>query len=246
MIKVSVIVPVYNTEKYLKRCLDSLVNQTLKDIEIIIINDKSPDNSKKIIKNYETKYDNIKVINNKTNKGIGYNRNLGVKEAKGKYISFIDSDDYIDVNMYEIMYNKAVKDKNDLVICNYHKMLEKDNGNIIEIESDYEFEKIDDTTLKDNPNLIWDINMAPWNKLYSKDLIKGVSFPEDLKYEDAIVTIKCLSKAKNIGFCTEKLNYYLVRNISETGNMDKRVYDILTITDMILNNLKETDYYKDV
>ena len=95
--KVSVIVPVYNTEKYLRRCLDSLVNQTLDDIEIIIIDDKSPDNSALIIDEYKKKYDNkIKVIHNKINKGIGYNRNIGIKKSSGKYIMFIDSDDYLD------------------------------------------------------------------------------------------------------------------------------------------------------
>ena len=111
MIKVSVVVPVYNTSKYLRRCLDSLVNQTLKDIEIIIINDKSTDNSKDIIKEYESKYNNIKVIHNKTNKGIGYNRNLGIEIASGKYIAFVDSDDYIDLNLYKKMHEYSEEEK---------------------------------------------------------------------------------------------------------------------------------------
>ena len=112
--KVSVIVPVYNTEKYLRRCLDSLVNQTLDDIEIIIIDDKSPDNSALIIDEYKKKYDNkIKVIHNKTNKGIGYNRNIGIKKSSGKYIMFIDSDDYLDRSACEKLYSKAVNEQLD-------------------------------------------------------------------------------------------------------------------------------------
>ena len=127
MIKVSVVVPVYNTSKYLRRCLDSLVNQTLKNIEIIIVNDKSTDNSKDIIKEYENKYQNIKVIHNKINKGIGYNRNLGIEIASGKYIAFVDSDDYIDLNLYEKMYEYSEEKKLNLCVCDLKKVDEESN-----------------------------------------------------------------------------------------------------------------------
>ena len=137
MIKVSVVVPVYNTEKYLRRCLDSLVNQTLKDIEIIVIDDASPDNANEILKEYEKKYkDKVKVFHNKTNKGIGYNRNFGIKKATGKYVLFVDSDDFVDEQTCEKMYEKASKDDLDLVICKFHKMLEKDDD-LVEIEPDF-------------------------------------------------------------------------------------------------------------
>ena len=246
MIKVSVIVPAYNASKYLKKCLDSLVNQTLKDIEIIVINDCSTDNTKDILKNYEAKHSNIKVIHNKVNKGIGYNRNLGMKKANGKYISFIDSDDYVDATFLEKMHNKAEKERLDLVICKFHKMLERKDNFLEEIKSDFKIQFFENTTLKDSPNLLLDIEVAPWNKLYKKELLKDNYFPEHLKYEDAIFVVKDMDKAKKIGMLDEKLNYYLVHNISETTTMDKRVFDILTITKMIVDELKSYDYYSSI
>ena len=246
MKKVSVIVPVYNTEKYLRRCLDSLVNQTLKDIEIIVIEDASPDNANEILKEYEKKYkDKVKVFHNKTNKGIGYNRNFGIKKASGKYVLFVDSDDWVDEATCEKMYEKASKDDLDLVICKFHKMLEKDDD-LVEIEPDFKIPYFENTNLKNNPNLLLDINLAPWNKLYKKDLLEDIRFPENLKYEDAIVVVKAMARSKKIGMIDEKLNYYLVRSKSETTSMDKRVFDILIITKQIIEELKSHDYYNDI
>lgn len=247
MIKVSVIVPVYNTEKYLKKCLDSLVNQTLDDIEIIVINDCSPDNAKKILSEYEKKYKNIKVIHNKTNKGIGYNRNLGIEKASGKYIAFVDSDDYVDITMYEKMYNKAEKENLDLVLCNFYKNLEKQDGSLEALVPEFIIPNFKNTTLKDYPDLLLKVNLAPWNKLYRKNLFTAdVRFPQNLKYEDAIVVIKTMARAKKIGIVDERLNYYLVRSKSETTVMDKRVYDIFEVTKMMIEELKSHDYYNDI
>ena len=118
--KVSIIVPVYNVEKYIEECLDSLVNQTLKDIEIICINDASLDNSLNILKNYKKKYPGlIKVIDLKKNVCLGGARNKGLDIARGEYISFVDSDDYVDVNMCEKLYNHANKHEADIVQFNY-------------------------------------------------------------------------------------------------------------------------------
>lgn len=245
MIKVSVIVPVYNTGKYLRKCLDSLVNQTLKEVEIIVIDDKSTDNSRAIINEYEKKYANIKVIHNKTNQGIGYNRNLGIKKASGEFISFVDSDDYVDKKMYEKMYKKAKMDKLDLVICRFHKMLEKEST-LAEIKPDFEIPSFENTTLKDKPTLLLDVNLAPWNKIYKKELLNDVSFPEKLKYEDAIVVVKTMARAKKIGMLTDKLNYYRVRSKSETTSMDKRVFDIITITKEVIEELRSHDYYEEI
>ncbi len=246
MIKVSVIVPVYNTSKYLSKCIDSLINQTLEDIEIIIINDCSPDNSKLIL----DKYKNIKKINiihNKVNKGIGYTRNLGLKKAKGEYIAFIDSDDFVDINMFEKMYKKAKKDDLDLVVCRFHKLLEKQNGVLEEINPNFTIPYFKNTSLKDCPKLLLEINSAPWNKLYKRSLFsKDVRFPENLKYEDAIVCVKILAKAKKIGMVEDKFNYYLVRDKSESTAMDIRVFDIIEINNQKLQFLKKLDYYDSI
>lgn len=116
-IKVSIIVPVWNVEKYLEQCLDSLVNQTLKEIEIIIVNDGSPDNSQAIIDSYVKKYPKLVRSFIKENGGQGSARNFGLSKAKGNYISFVDSDDWLDLNALEEMYNVAIANDSDVVIC---------------------------------------------------------------------------------------------------------------------------------
>lgn len=246
MIKISVIVPVYNTAKYLKKCLDSLVNQTLHDIEIIVINDCSTDNSKEILEEYK-KYKNIIIINNNINKGIGYTRNKGLEIAIGKYISFIDSDDFVDANMFEKMYKKAETDKLDIVICRFHKLLEKENGVYEEETPKYSIPYFQNTSLKNNPNLLLEINLAPWNKIYKRKLFTpDVRFPENLKYEDAIVVVKTMVRAKKIGMLEDKLNYYIVRENSESTVMDERVFDILIINHQIFEELRKQEYYNNI
>lgn len=119
--KVSIIVPVYNVEKYLDRCMQSLLGQTLKELEIILVDDGSPDNSPALCDNYESASDNlhwpiIKVIH-KINEGLGFARNSGLEIATGEYIAFLDSDDFVDVNMYEQLYLKAKAKDIDVVYC---------------------------------------------------------------------------------------------------------------------------------
>ena len=143
MIKVSLIVPVYNTDKYLKKCLDSLLNQTLKDIEIIIINDGSKDNSDNIINSYHDK--RIKYFKQE-NKGIGKTRNLGIKKSQGEYLAFVDSDDYLDSHFCEYLYVKCHNNDCDIAICDYYE--EKDNLKRIN------FKSFNDTNLKENPEVI--------------------------------------------------------------------------------------------
>ena len=116
--KVSIVVPIYNVESYLERCIQTLLNQTLKDIEIILIDDGSPDHCPQICNEYAQKDSRIKVIHKK-NAGLGYARNSGLEIARGKYLAFVDSDDYVEANMYEILYNKIKDSNSDVVFCNY-------------------------------------------------------------------------------------------------------------------------------
>ena len=126
MKKITIIVPVYNAENYLKKCLDSLVKQTLKDIDIIVINDGSTDKSMKIIEKYCIQYDNVRMIS-RENRGISYSRNEGIKLAKTPYIAFVDSDDYVELDMYEKLYNLITKDESSIAICNYKFFDDKHN-----------------------------------------------------------------------------------------------------------------------
>lgn len=235
MAKVSLIVPIYNSSGYLNKCVDSLLNQTLKDIEIILINDGSTDESEKIIKSYNDK--RIKYISKK-NEGIGKTRNRGIKEATGEFIAFVDSDDYLNEHFCEYMYKKAHNDNCELVICNFFE----DRGNLYGIK----FKDFEDTSLKENPDLLNNINLGPCNKLYSLNMLKknSIYFEENLKYEDAPFVVKAIKKAKKIGKINDYLTYYVIHENSETTTRDNRIFDILEICKIIINELNDKAYKK--
>lgn len=235
MAKVSLIVPIYNSSEYLNKCIDSLLNQTLKDIEIILINDGSTDKSEKIIKSYNDK--RIKYISKK-NEGIGKTRNRGIKEATGEFIAFVDSDDYLNEHFCEYMYKKAHNDNCELVICNFFE----DRGNLYGIK----FKDFEDTSLKENPDLLNNINLGPCNKLYFLDMLKknNIYFEENLKYEDAPFVVKTIKTAKKIGKINDYLTYYVIHENSETTTRDNQIFDILEICKIIINELNDKTYKK--
>ena len=239
MVDISIVVPIYNASKSLNKCIDSLINQTKKEIEIILINDGSTDDSEKIIKQY--KDERIKYFKNK-NQGIGKTRNFGIKKSIGKYIMFVDSDDYLDKNACKIMYEKATKDKLDIVVCDYYSVLNKKVKQKVKIES------FNNTSLKENPSLLLKINLAPWNKMYSKKMItkNNITFEEKLKYEDAPFVAQALDKSKTIGKIDKALNYYVIHNNSETTIRDERVFDIIKIVDKIRQYFSDKDYAKNI
>lgn len=237
MTDISIIVPVYNAEKYLKKCLDSLVNQTKKELEFILINDGSTDKSEEIIKTYKDK--RIKYFKNK-NQGIGKTRNLGIEKSSGKYIMFLDSDDYFSNDACEILYKEAEKEKADLIVFDYYRV-EKGNLNEVKIES------FNATNIKDDPNLLLKVNLGPCNKIYKTDLIKnnGIKFEESLKYEDTLFVVKTIYNAQKIIKLNRFLHYYMIHEKSETTVRDERVFDILKMVDKIRTYLKNDELIKD-
>ena len=173
--KVSVIIPVYNVEKYIDKCLSSLVNQTLKDIEIIVVNDGSPDNSQKIIDKYVKKYPKKIKSFIKENGGQGSARNFGLTKANGEYIGYVDSDDYVELDMYEKLYNKAKTNNYDIVTCgNYN------------VSENYENKIVDNivTIYKSKTENIIFGKMAVWNKIYKKEILvnNNIEFKEKVWY----------------------------------------------------------------
>ena len=128
MIKVSIIVPAYNVEQYIDKCLNSLVSQTIDDYEIIIVVDGSKDGSIEIVKQYYEKYPSIIKYYETANKGLSAARNYGLKKAKGEYVGFVDSDDYVSEKMFEKMYNYAINNECDIVVCNYYKVTEDEKS----------------------------------------------------------------------------------------------------------------------
>lgn len=236
MTKVSIIVPIYNTSKYLRTCIDSLLNQSEKDIEIILINDGSTDNSAEIIKSYK---DKRIVYIEKENTGIGSTRNIGISKSKGTYLMFIDSDDYISSNCVERMYNFAVQTNSDIVVSDFYKDY---SGRLEVIKIPY----FDSSSLKNNPSILNKINLGPCNKIYKKSILKNVMFEEKLKYEDVPFVIKAFKNASKISKLNEPLSYYVIHNNSQTTIRDDKIFDILKIIDIINNELNDKIYHESI
>lgn len=239
MLKVSVIVPLYNVEKYIKKCLDSIVNQTLKDIEIIVVNDGSPDKSRKIVIDYQKKDKRIKLID-KENGGQGSARNVGLKSAKGEYISYVDSDDWIEKEMLEEMYNKAHMNKLEMVICGYKNI----NGNKIELC--LANDNIIKDTLSNKNSKIFNI-ISPCCKLYKRTFLinSKVEFMENkIWYEDYAYSVKLLSLANKIDYVNKPLYNYLIReNSTMTNPKITKNLDIIIAVDDIISYMKEKGLY---
>lgn len=234
MDKVSIIVPIYNEEENLKKCIDSLINQTYNNLEIILINDGSTDKSKKIIDSYQDK--RIIAIHKK-NTGIGDTRNTGIDKSTGDYIMFVDSDDYIELNCVETLVKKAKEDNVDLVIANYYLDTPSKTYEI-------KFEDLGITNIKKDPDLLCKINFAPWNKLYKKELFKDTNsrFPIGIKYEDAPVVVDAVINAQSISFVSDYLFHYVMKKSGETITRDERIFDIITICAMIEKKLVGHEY----
>lgn len=208
--KVSVIIPVYNTEQYLKECFDSVLKQDFDNLEVIVINDCSTDNSLKICEEYETKYGFV-IINNKINKGQAYSRNLAIEKATGDYIIFLDSDDMLYDHNIKILLENAIRYKADLVMAKLNSFNSKGDYGY------YSDKYINDYfigTINDNPKLINCISVC--SKLYKTDLIKNIRFLEGTVHEDNSFTLLAYLKASKISTIPKYLYY---RRIRESGNL---------------------------
>lgn len=235
MPKVSVIVPVYNTEKYLKTCIDSLLNQTFKDIEIILVNDGSIDNSLDILLEYECNYPNkIKVLSGE-NQGAGSARNKGIEIARGEYIMFVDSDDYITLDAVENAYKCAINNSSDLVVYDFNRIIGKKQFNYRVLDPSLNgYEK--NIKLNEDDYLFRE-NSGACNKLFSRKLIGDTRFAEGILFEDTPFTISNLFNAENIVYLKKTLYKYRFNPKSTMGSnlfhINKRILDILLSMDKI-------------
>ena len=207
MIKVSVIIPVYNVEKYLEECLQSVCKQTLKDIEIICINDGSTDKSGQILKDFAKKDKRIVLIEQE-NQGVSIARNNGIKVAKGEYIGFVDSDDWIDPDFYEKLYQSAKKFDTDIALAGHKSYIDEKSGKE-KITVKYNKEKVITNFNRKMSSL--ELCGAVWNKIYKPNLIleNQVWFPEGRTYEDGIWNLHVFYLAKKI--CTVPKCFYHYR-----------------------------------
>lgn len=247
-VKVSVIVPVYNVEKYLRDCLDSVVNQTLEDIEIICVNDGSTDNSLAILEDYAEKDSRIRIINQE-NKGLGGARNTGLYNANGEYISFIDSDDWIEPNTFEESYNMS-KDLDLDMLMFQMKVFNIETGEFIEDQHN-NIDSIDDSLIgtvfnyKDVFDVLFKIPHNSVNKLYKYSFLKDMKFKflEGAYYEDLASFFPLFLEAKKVSILKKQFYIYRIRSESITTSGDEGSFDMFNILKDLQKLLKDKNIY---
>lgn len=237
MAKVSIIVPVYNVEKYLRKCLNSLINQTLKDIEIICINDGSTDKSLEILEEYKNRDSRI-ILLNQENSGQSIARNNGIKKATGEYLGFVDPDDWVDLDYYEKLYNAASTNDTDIAV-----------GGIIRVTGikKKKFLNFEKETITDNTNLKFELCDVPeksyvWNKIYKTEKLKeiGLEFEKGIFYEDCIFTPQALFYLGEI-VTVPNIHYYYLRR----GNSTVKQRSEKANADSVYAHKKANDFIKE-
>ena len=232
--EISVIVPVYNVEPYLKRCLNSIIEQSLKKIEIILIDDGSTDRSGLICDEYAKIDSRITVIHQK-NGGLSSARNIGIKLAKGDYIMFVDSDDYVMIDYCKLPFEIAKEKNADIVLFPFFYVGK--NKNKLDDEEDGFKSKQEafDIILKK-------AGVNAWSKLYRRCLFDDVKFPEGFYYEDNATTYKLILNADRIYYTNNRLYYYCFREGSITSSK-KRIIDFIVMFSVMYNDLKKFGYH---
>lgn len=212
---ITIIVPIYNVENYLQRCIDSLINQTYRNIEILLINDGSKDNSLSICQENCLKDSRIKLISQQ-NHGLAYTRNVGIQNATGKYVMFVDSDDYIHPQMTETLYKNLIAENAEISSCGHAEVYDNGFINVLnkkKIYKTYTAEEALQVFL-----FTYEIDIICWNKLFLKSLFNGIYFPENKLFEDHYTVYKIIDKAHKIVFDSTPLYFYCKRNDSIGGS----------------------------
>lgn len=247
MVKASVIVPVYNVEDYLAECLDSLINQTFGDIEIICVDDGSTDDSLNILEHYQYLDNRIRIVN-KENGGLSFARNSGMKVAKGKYILFVDPDDYISTTTIEECFSNAEKNNSDVVVFDFvWKNLNDSKFSIMTIEN---FGK----TCENNPfnkdmmgPLVYkEIPVSVWTKFYRKNFLleNNITFYEDMVFEDVPYWASIFVNAEKFTYLKEPLYFYRKdRAGAITSNRGKEIFDVFKAYERVEKTFKDKGYW---
>ena len=235
MPKVSVIVPIYNVEKYLEKCINSLLSQTLEDIQIILVNDGSKDNSGNIAKEYEKNNNDRVIYVEKENGGLSDARNYGLKYATGDFIAFLDSDDYIEKNAYEEMYNKAIEENADYVECDFIWEF----PNKIRVDKQYPY--------KNKKEMLSFVRVVAWNKLIKRQLIidNNLEFPKGLRYEDIEFTYKLIPFVNKFAYVDKSFIHYVQREGSIANVQNERTAEIFTVLDNVIEFYKKNNIYEE-
>jgi len=241
MPKVSVIVPIYNVEAYLPKCLESLQQQTLQELEIILVDDGSTDNSSQIAKEFQMAHAEKVHYFRTENKGQSHARNFGMEKAKGDYVAFVDSDDYVEKDMFQVLVEKLATYPYDIVACDavieYPTTQKKARAGI-------ETSKIH-MTIEDRKQLIQTMYPVVWNKIYKKEWLQTVPmFKEGVWYEDVLFLYEMLPHLTSIGVVEKALYHYIQRPKSVTYTYSEKLYDVFIIWDVLLAYYKEIGLYE--
>lgn len=232
---ISIIIPVYKVEEYLEKCVDSVIKQTYDNLEIILVDDGSPDNCGKICDQYSKKDKRVKVIH-KENGGLSDARNAGIDISRGEYISFIDSDDYVEIDYIETLYNSIIKSKADLAVC-AHKVVYS-NGSVIDKATNNYYEYTSKEALK---HMLYDqdLDLSAWGKLYKRNLFDNVRYPKGRIFEDAATTYKLIDNAKKVVVYSMSKYFYIIRKKSiTTNNFTMKKMDLIKSTDEMCTFIK--------
>lgn len=256
MVKVSVIIPVYNVEKYLRQCLDSLLTQTLEDIELICINDGSTDGSLSILQEYANTDERIKIFD-KENEGQGVARNIGIKNATGEFIAFVDPDDWVEVDMYEKLYNQAKTLNSQVVFCDYQKVQENNGKTFrphifrkaVSLTKSKPIKVVVGQNIK-KPVLYSSFLVAPcyvWNGIYNTNLVKenSIRFADYRCFEDVMFMVRTIVLAQNISYLDKVLYNYRIRKSSTLRSNEERYIDLINITKAVKDYLLKQDLMGD-
>lgn len=244
---ISVIIPIFNSELYLKECLDSVCNQTFRNLEIICINDGSTDNSLSILQDYGKRDDRIKIIDQK-NGGPGVARNVGLNISNGKYIYFMDSDDFLELNALEDLYSIAEEKNLDILLfklCSFNdKTYEKFKNPYYEMGFLNKYFKNKIFNYRDLGEKVFSIPASPPGKLYKKELISDIRFPEGIIFEDNPFFIEAILKADNVYFYEEYLYNRRIRDDSITTSNFENFSDCIPMLNMLIGIAKKLNLFE--
>ena len=234
--KISVIIPAYNTAKYIGKCLDSVIHQTYNNIEIIVVEDCSTDNTREILKKYKN-IDNIKIIYNETNSGLSFSRNNGLSQATGEYIGYVDSDDYISLDYYEKLISAIIKEKAQMAICDIKTVDETTNiSRLSKCFDGEEFNKIN--------AIATGLAASACNKLFKKDIIEKYPFAIGKVNEDIAVVIPAIINSSKIAYAKDVFYYYIQRNGSiQNSKFSEKRFDIIGGVELTLKRIKGCNNY---
>ena len=251
-VKLSIVIPFHNVREYIETSLKTVVNQTLKDIEIICINDASDDGSEEIVQRFAQNDGRFRIINLETRQGQGFARNIGIENATGKYIGFVDADDWVKKTMFEKLFNKAEKYNSDISMCKtilFDEKIQKEDFTAyyqLDALRDFFDKNFNAYEIREN---ILNFNVAIWNKIYRTDFLKNanIRFPEGYIYEDLPFFFETLLKSNSMSIVNEDLYYYRINRPGSTmQDIGDKICNRIDMLETTFYHIKDCPFYSEI